>query len=121
MSTTRVWVATNASDGSQVGPTVQPDPPQSWLDDSSIEDIRVEEEERLGWYVWEEINNYLENNGWSTAEINDLRSSYPTFKDYILAERFEDADVLVTEAENNDQLTAVEADDIRTIMGVPTT
>lgn len=111
------WEATDTSDDSTVTQW-NPSPPDSWLSDDSIENIRAVESVDTGWYCWKEVDQYLSDQGYSVTELNDLRSKYPAFKDYVIAERTSEANTLLTEAENSGDLTSSEVSEIKSILGL---
>lgn len=113
----RCWEATDTSDGSTVGPKWSYNPPQSWLDDSLIEDIHATCDIDDGEACWKEIANYIDNTaGWSDAKQNDILSKYSLFRERIEIGYWTRAKDVLQNAVDNGHVTSSEQTDIENLI-----
>lgn len=111
------WVAIDESSDSKIGPNWQTSPPVSWIEDSSIKNIRATADLDEGDGKWQQILEKIENNfEWSESKKNNFFSNYPLFELRVRQEKYNDAEIHINDAEDNSDITTSEADDFRKIL-----
>lgn len=114
---TKKWIGEDKTDGSQVGPEWNPSPPDSWLSDDAIVNIRAIGQSEQGRARWNRIVDKIENQfEWVDSKQNTFYSNYPLIEDRVKEERYTDADIHITDAEEAGDLTSTEADEFRSIL-----